>query len=83
MQTALRELQEETGLTAILEPNASVMIEYPLSPVVRKQVVLFLGKVTGIPQVQYGEIEKYRWVSKEMLQQYLHTDTYNACKQLL
>ncbi len=82
-QTALRELKEETGLSAVLDCNSRVTIQYPLCPIGQKQVVLFLGKVSGIPKIRPGEIEKFRWVSKEMLSSFLHPDTWNACKSLL
>lgn len=41
-QTALRELWEETGLTAELVPDARTVTEYAITPLTRKQVVLFL-----------------------------------------
>lgn len=82
-QTALRELFEETGLTAELELSRHAMIEYPISDVARKQVVFFLGKVTGVPQVRQGEIDKYKWVTFDQLQDHLFPDTVKACRELL
>ena len=82
-QTALRELYEETGLTAQLYTEKAAVIEYPISPAARKQVVFFLGQVSGTPHVREGEIEKYRWVKIDELAEYLHADTVNACMQLL
>ena len=82
-ETALRELFEETGLTAELELSSHAMIEYPISDVARKQVVFFLGKVTGVPQVRQGEIDKYKWVTFDQLQDHLFPDTVKACKELL
>ena len=38
-ETALRELWEETGLTARLDSSRAAIIEYPISPIARKQVV--------------------------------------------
>ena len=46
-QTALRELFEETGLTAVINAAVSAAIEYPISPIARKQVVFFPGEVRG------------------------------------
>lgn len=83
VQTAVRELKEETGLTAILDTTATATVEYPISPVARKQVIFFLGEVTGIPRVRDGEIEKFRWVKAQELQNYLHPDTVKACQPLL
>lgn len=82
-QTALRELFEETGLTAVLDTGRHATIEYPISPIARKQVVFFPGQVSGTPRTRAGEIESFRWVSEDELREYLFPDTYAACAQLL
>ena len=41
VQAALRELYEETGMTAILDVSKTAAIEYPISDFARKQVVFF------------------------------------------
>lgn len=82
-QTALRELYEETGLTAKLDTSRCATIEYPISDFARKQVVFYPGEVTGIPQVREGEIDKYKWVSAQELKDHLFPDTWEACKTLL
>lgn len=82
-QTALRELFEETGLTATLDRGRSTSIEYPISPIARKQVVFFLGHVQGTPKPQPGEIEGYKWVKANELKDYLFPDTVAACQTLL
>lgn len=82
-QTALRELFEETGLTAQLDLQRRAAIEYPISDVARKQVVFFLGEVAGEPKVRTGEIDRYKWVSAEELKDYLFPDTAAACQELL
>ena len=82
-EAALRELQEETGLSAILDITKTADIEYPISPVARKQVVFFLGRVEGEPRPRPGEIEAFKWVTEEALDTYLFADTVAACKKLL
>lgn len=82
-ETALRELFEETGLHAELDISKSAVIEYPISPVARKQVVFYPGQVSGTPRVRDGEIERFRWVQAEELKDYLFPDTVEACQTLL
>lgn len=81
--TALRELYEETGLTAVLDPHRSATIEYPISPIARKQVVFFPGQVHGTPRTQPGEIERLQWVKADQLQNYLFPDTVEAIAKIL
>lgn len=81
--TALRELFEETGLTAQLDSTKKATIEYPIGKKGRKQVVFFPGKVSGTPKVRQGEIERYKWVSAEELESYLFPDTVQACMRLI
>lgn len=82
-QTALRELTEETGLTAKLELSRRAFVEYPISSYGRKQVVFFLGEVFGELKTRAGEIEKFMWVTEDQLKDYLFADTVKACWALL
>ena len=83
IQAALRELEEETGLTAKLDTSRCASIEYPISGFARKEVAFYPGEVSGVPRVRDGEIEKYKWVSAEELEDYLFPDTAAACRELL
>ena len=82
-ETALRELQEETGLTATLDLQRRATIEYPLSPIGRKRVVFFPGKVDGLLQLREGKTENFKWVTAEELGDYLFPDTAAACQTIL
>ena len=83
VETALRELWEETGLTAALDIRQSAIIEYPISPIARKQVVIFPGKVSGVPNARDGEIERFKWVKATELEDHLFPDTVAAITPLL
>lgn len=72
--TALRELKEETGLSAILFPDFREMVSYPMSNGRHKQVVLFPGEVTGGISLQETEAVDFRWVSAEEAKPLLHPD---------
>lgn len=83
VQTAQRELFEETGLTAVIDESVSAAIEYPISPISRKQVVFFPGHVSGMPRTREGEIEGYKWVTAEELKKYLFPDTVKICYEMI
>ena len=82
-ETALRELSEETGLTAVLLADSRIVLEYAIPPITQKQVVLFLGEVQGQIYLQQQEIADHRWVTADQLPGYLHGDTYEAIKYKL
>jgi len=82
-ETALRELLEETGLTAELDTSRCASIAYPISKFARKQVVFYLGQVTGVPKTRDGEIDNFKWVKENDLKNYLMPDACAACEELL
>lgn len=73
-ETALRELYEETGLTAKLREDFRDMVEYPMKNGCRKQVVLFLGEAQGKIRLEPGELVQYRWVPAEEAKRLLHSE---------
>ena len=83
VQAALRELYEETGLTGQPDVTKRAVLEYPLRPIGRKQVILFPALVTGTPKVRPGEIQNYRWIRAEQFGDYLFPDTAAICKTLM
>ena len=82
-ETALRELFEETGLTAELDISRCASVEYPISAFARKQVVFYLGQVVGTPKTRDGEIDNFKWIKEKDLKNYLMPDACAACEELL
>lgn len=82
-ETALRELLEETGLNAEPDAGKRAVTEYPLSPVGRKQLVIFTGKAEGTLRLRDGEIKTSVWVTAEKLKDYLYPDAAAACERLI
>lgn len=72
--TALRELREETGLTAVLQSDFREMVSYPMSGGKTKQVVVFPGEVTGDIDLQQTEVVDFRWVAAPEAKKLLHPD---------
>lgn len=66
VQTALREVKEETGLDIQLEDGFRQAVEYFPKPNVKKQVVYFLGHARNDHVVrQEEEIGETRWIPLE------------------
>lgn len=67
VETALREVREETGLNVSLERGFRHAVEYYPKPNVKKQVVYFLGKALPNEPVVRQEIEisELKWVEWE------------------
>lgn len=73
-ETALRELNEETGLKAVLQPDLRETVSYPMDGGRVKQVVVFPGEVHGNVVLQKTEAVSYRWVTADEAKQLLHSD---------
>lgn len=72
--TALRELWEETGLTAVLTTGFREMVTYPMSDGKTKQVVVFAGEAAGEITLQKTEAVAFRWATAEEAKELLHPD---------
>lgn len=77
VQTALREIDEETGLRVKLRPGFREAIRYSPSPDVEKTVVFFLAKARGKKvTLQKSEILNAVWLELEdALKLISHRDT--------
>ncbi len=66
VQTALREVREETGLTIQLLKGFRHCVEYYPKPNIRKQVIYFLGNTNDETiTLQEEEVSEARWVDWE------------------
>ncbi len=64
LETAAREVLEETGLRVELLEGFREISSYHPRPKISKRVVFFLGRATvGDVIIQEAEIERFRWVS--------------------
>ena len=64
LQTAIREVHEETGLDCTPVPGFRREVTYPIPPIYKKTLVAFLAPTDRNPVVQPEEISGYRWVSR-------------------
>ncbi|MFV0497160.1 MAG: bis(5'-nucleosyl)-tetraphosphatase [Candidatus Fimivivens sp.] len=82
IETALREVREETGLHVSLQQGFRHAVEYQPKPGVKKQVVYFLGKaLPNEPAVrQELEISELKWVEWD---EAFHCVTFKNDKDLL
>lgn len=77
-QTAVRELQEETGLAAVPVADFQEEITYTVSLKCEKTVVLFLGETKEDVKIKTDEIEEFRWTDKEKAVALLKNSGYLA-----
>lgn len=81
VETALREVKEETGLDVCLQEGFRQMVEYHPKPNVRKQVVYFLGEADS-PQFKRQEEEISRIIWSEIHRAY-HMVTFQNDRDLI
>ena len=77
VQTAHREIFEETGLKVLLKDGFRESVEYSPKPNVIKEVVYFLGEaVAGTEHRQEEEISELKWLSiEDAKRQVTHEDS--------
>lgn len=82
LQTAQREIKEETTLTPPIDTSFHVYTEYDLPNGNRKQMTLYMAELKGQPTItlQKEEIKDYEWLPYDAARERL---TYPNLKKLL
>lgn len=81
VQTALREIREETGLRVIINPDVSSTINYNPTFEVSKDVTYFLARPwQGILSPQESEVSELEWLT---IDEALEAITYEQEKEVL
>lgn len=82
LETAQREIREETTLTPHIDTSFHVYTEYDLPNGNHKQMTLYMAEVTDKPTIkrQKEEIKDYEWLPYDAARERL---TYDNLKQLL
>ncbi len=81
IETALREIKEETNLEPVLDPNFRLMVTYSPKIGVLKDVIYFIGQVSENQKVtvQDEEVISYKWLSYgEALKMVTHENEKNV-----
>ena len=80
IETAMREVKEETNLDVEINENKRYTIEYITDKGTLKQVVLFIAKkVNGDERCQESEIKSMKWMTFEDA---IKTITYDNIREL-
>lgn len=81
LETAIREVKEETNLDVEIDENRRYTMEYITDKGMYKQVVLFIArKISGKEKCQQSEIKLIKWLNYEDA---MKTITYNDTRELL
>ena len=81
IQTAIREVKEETGLDVTLDENRNYEINYIVDEEIDKKVVYFIAtSVKGDIVRQESEINQIKWVP---ISEAVDTITYDNAKEML
>ncbi len=81
LQTAEREIREETGIEVIIDPTFREIVSYSPKKDTQKDVVYFLAKAKNFDYVpQEEEISQIRWVELGRVHEIL---SYDNDKQLV
>ena len=62
METALREIREETGLRVFLREGFREAVEYSPKPNVKKQVIYFIGFTLNEAALRPQEVSELQWM---------------------
>ena len=81
METAMRELKEETGMTIKPDPNLRLVTNYEPKPGISKDVVYFCGEAKVMDlKLQSEEISEGKWLFFDEAHDLL---TFSSDKELL
>ena len=61
-QTAEREILEEIGIHADFEPDFKTVVQYSISEIIRKRVIIFLAECRDSLKINGSEISEYVWL---------------------
>ena len=81
VQTAIREVKEETNIDVEVNENYRYTTEYSPKENVMKEVVYFLAKnISNNEEAQLEEVSEVKWIK---LEEALEKITYNTSKEIL
>ena len=85
IETAIREVKEETNLDVNIYPNKRYTMEYVTDKGILKQVVFYIAKkVGGEIKVQESEVNTIKWLDfREALERITYDNTKELFKKVL